>query len=777
MTTRTSDLSRAALSNLLAMILWITSQSSIASPPQISNVSLRGLQIGETTTLTIDGNELLPNPSLVLPFEVIHQTVASSAQNNRVQVAVTVGESVQPGIYKLRVANSKGISNAVQIGVDSLIQKPFSAAVESLPIALHANLTGGQILKTVLNGKKGQRIVVDVEAKRLGSNLKPVARLYDARGTQIAWSPPTSAIGGDARFHAICQSDGPHSIELHDVLYRGAAPGFFRLKVGDLKCADMAFPIGVSRSTKTEVRVLPEELATIPPISVDGGADLPVSHFAPPLQASQFTGPRPSVLLSDHDEITESPSSDGLQMIAAPPIGINGCISKSSEEDKYLLAVKPGSKLRFDVFASRIGSQLDGVLILRGEKGNELARNDDRPGISDPGMDFNVPSNLNKLLVSIQDIAKRGGDSFVYRIGVRHLAKPDFRLSLDTDRVNIPIGGSQFINVQVERTAYDGPIQLSIAGLPESIQVSGNTIASDATIGLIILSTPPGQSAAGLMTVIGESSDGTKRAAEILQPNNNEVFRDSELGFAVAEQTPINIQWGEFDDKKLFAGSTRRIPITLTRNEGVKGPLRVRLLTTQVPPKKKIKKDNKEQTVDDIERTLRIENAEFGPESTGPSVALTTPTDLPQRDWTLVLVAELLSDDKKQVLASAYTQAKVLPAVQPIRLELSGPNMIEAKASDGDTGKLTGRIVRMSGFTNPVMVKLDGLPDGYPSPEITLTAGKDEFVLPVRFPKGTKAADLKNVKLLANALVDQENPSSVIRSNAINVSIKVVAGN
>ena len=663
MTNRTSVVSRITLSILL-LVLWTTSQSSIAAPPQITNLSVRGLQIGATTIMTIEGSELLASPSIVLPFEVTQKMTDSPAQNNNVQIAVTVGESVQPGIYPMRVVNSKGISNAVQIGVDSLKQNPFVGKLESLPVALHGNLTGGQILKTGFTAQKAQRIVVDVEAKRIGSQLKPVARLYDARGTQVAWSPPTSAIGGDARFQLNCPSDGTYSIELHDILYRGAAPGFFRLKVGDLKCADMAFPIGVFRGATSEVRLLPNDMFAAGPFTFEAATNLPVDHFAPPLATNAFTGPRPAVLLVDHDEISEVTSSGDLQVISAAPIGINGFIMEPGEEDKYLLATKPGSKLRFDVLANRIGSRLDGLLILRGEQGNELARNDDRPGTSDPGMDFNVPANVEKLIVSIQDVAKRGGEDFVYHIGVSDLGQPDFKLSVDTDRVNIPSGGSQVIQVNLERTAFDGPIQLSVAGLPANVQVAGNAIAAGSTIGLVTLSTQPGQSAAGLMTILGESDDGLKHVAQIVQPNSRPMFAECELGFGVAEQTPISIHWGEFTEaEQLIVGSSRKLPILLNRKEGVIGPLRVRLLTTQVTPKKKIKKDNKEQTVDDVERTLRIEDAEFGLETTEPSVTLIIPTDLPQRGWTLVLVAELLSEDKKQVLASAYTQAKVFPAV------------------------------------------------------------------------------------------------------------------
>ncbi len=67
-----------------------------------------------------------------------------------------------------------------------------------------ARSAAAQVLQAKLSGKKGQRLIIDVEAQRLGSGLKPVVRLYDARGTQIAWSPPRAVIGGDARSKRRC---------------------------------------------------------------------------------------------------------------------------------------------------------------------------------------------------------------------------------------------------------------------------------------------------------------------------------------------------------------------------------------------------------------------------------------------------------------------------------------------------------------------------------------------------------------------------------------------
>src|SRR5688500_5255330 len=85
--------------------------SAASAAPTINSVSLRGLTIGQSTTIVIDGSDLLPDPRLVLPVKIAAQTVKPNATANRVEIDVTIDGSVTPGIYSLRVASGKGISS------------------------------------------------------------------------------------------------------------------------------------------------------------------------------------------------------------------------------------------------------------------------------------------------------------------------------------------------------------------------------------------------------------------------------------------------------------------------------------------------------------------------------------------------------------------------------------------------------------------------------------------------------------------------------------------
>src|SRR5205085_2660953 len=129
-------------------------------------------------------------------------------------------------------ANAKGVSNAVAVGIDDLPQAPFTPEPVTLPVALHGSIPGSASVVATFTGKKGQRIVAEVEARRLGSALDPLLELYNAGRVQVAWAQGLPRLGGDARLEALLPADGKYAVELRDVLYQGANPSYYRLKIG-----------------------------------------------------------------------------------------------------------------------------------------------------------------------------------------------------------------------------------------------------------------------------------------------------------------------------------------------------------------------------------------------------------------------------------------------------------------------------------------------------------------------------------------------------------------
>jgi hypothetical protein len=633
-----------------------------AAAPQVNNVSQRGVKIGEATLLTFDGGELAPETRIVSTLPLKSQQVKPDSNPSRVAIEVVVDESAQPGIYAIRLASATGISNPVLIGVDRLPQAAFAdEIVGPLPVALSGALNGADVRGIRFTGVKGQRIVVDVEAQRLGAGFKPVLRLHDARGKQVAFASPQPWWGGDARLQATLPADGKYLVEVHDRVYRAGAPGVFRLKLGDLATADRVQPAAVGTAA-AKLSFLGGTLSADAAIDFGAMGQNPGDRAAPWPGLPLITGPRPNVIVSDHPELVES-AAGGIQGIGAPNVGVSGVLAKSGEEDQYAIAVTAGQKLRIEMQARRLGSPVDGVLSIRNEQGAQIAGADDVPGSADPMVaDFTVPANVTKIVLACKDLLGRGGSEFNYRLVIRDLAKPDFNLSAGTNRILIPAGGTQVLQVAINRQNYGGVVKLELAGLPANVQVQGLDIAAGAPLGLMTLTAPSGVTGGGL---IGISGRGTDAAASVVRTARGPAFPGSqlapylreEIAWGVGAALPISVSWSS--PESLAQGSTVPASVQLTRAAGTTGGIRLRLLTTQPAIKKKIKENNMDKEVDDLARMLRLETDIVVPvEQNSAEAKVFVPADLPMTPWDASLVAELLSADGKNVVATAYTPVR-----------------------------------------------------------------------------------------------------------------------
>src|SRR5260370_33279196 len=85
----------------LLVMGWLAWAGTATAAPEISNLSLRGLQTGATTTLTIDGSDLLPEPRVILPVAITKQSVKPGATANRIQIKIALPADMSPGLYDL----------------------------------------------------------------------------------------------------------------------------------------------------------------------------------------------------------------------------------------------------------------------------------------------------------------------------------------------------------------------------------------------------------------------------------------------------------------------------------------------------------------------------------------------------------------------------------------------------------------------------------------------------------------------------------------------------
>jgi hypothetical protein len=771
----TPQLHRRPWKSLAAAVLLVAAASAAGAPPTVRNLDLSGLQIGAATVLTIDGDNLLPDPKILLGVPIAGVVVRKESTANRVVIEVSLDKSAVPGMYNLRVANANGVSASRVVALDHLPQRPW-AKETALPAALHATLAGSNRMTTSFSGKAGQGVLCEVEAQRLGGKLRPVLHLYDEGGRQLAWAWPNPALGGDSRIACTLPADGKYTVDIHDLQYASQG-GPFRLKLGSWQHVDAVFPPAVRRGESASVELVGNTAGQRVQVQATGDRSVVPVPWADPAAAC---GLRPRVLISDLPEYVEK---DGvaIQDAGRVPVALNGRLVKAGEVDRYRLQVQPGDKLRFEVLADRLGSPLDAVLKLQREDGALLAQADDAPGSPDPTLDFTVPADLKTLVVAVEDLHGRGQPNYVYRIVVRPAAEAaaitDFALFLSGSELSVPAGGSTVIEVGVERRGYAGPIRLAFDGLPTGIAVQGSEVPAGATGALLVLTGTGATPAAGVVSLSGTATEAKTPLIQRAHEQGHPLLKvqpwlAEELAIALTpkEKMAFAPQWGTLTaDAKLIPGSSLKVPLHVVLPKEENGGVRLYLLSSHRTPRANGQPDQNQALRKDAGPFLEL------PAGKGEGeFVVFVPATLPGVPHDLAFRADLLSKDRGRVIAQAFTPVKRFDVLNPLAV-LPAAARVEATldAKTGAEVKLAGKVERRGGFKGDVTVSVAGLPPGIAVPTQALKADKADFQLAVKFPATFKARDLLKVEVFATGKYAPNSPLPN-RSEPAAVRLKLV---
>jgi hypothetical protein len=763
----TSTLPRSGVRLALALAAVCAATGSLhGAAPVIGNLTLRGLQVGGTTTLLVQGSDLGTTPRLLLPFPA-KQDRKAGGNPQQATFDVTLGPDVVPGIYPLRIVAEGGVSLPVGIGVDRLPQRPFAASVTEVPVALHG--AAGGTVETVFQGKAGQKVLVEVEAQRLGSKLRPVVHLYNRKRLQLGWSWGMKALHGDTRLEATLPEDGPYTITIHDVEYAPPGPAFFRLKVGQWSFVDRVFPSAVAAGKQTV-----ELLGMAAPVLMEVSAPQSATAFPLPWpKEGTWSGPRPFVLISPHPEIAEQPTSVKGQDLPAGPVGVSGKLLTAFEEDRYRIPVQPGVKYRFEVFADRLGSPVDAALVIRNEAGLQLARADDAPGTLDPVLEFSVPEKTTTLLVGVLDAQGMGGPKALYRLEIEPQAATTagrFRLITPTESLSLPTGGHGVLRMLAERRGYEKGITLSAEGLPPGTAVEGTTIPPGASGALVTVRAAAPLAVAAITRWKGKGEDGQEHTIAVkdhpLAAVQPWFATEVPLASTAQKAADFPIDWnGLAADAGIVPAKNLVLAVKVPRPPG-KTLVKLELLTSQAegafgPPV-------------DPNLLLRVAApAELAANVTEGALTVVVPPDLKSSVYDVAVRAEFLPPDRRTVLAVAYTPVRRMAVRMPLIVSLTGPPQVEAKQDPkmGNTIPLKGKIERREGLAADVVLTLTGFPPGARADAVTVKAGSTDFTLPLILPPNLPPGEYKGLRLAGTAVPDPKQPNIRITSRAVELAL------
>lgn len=737
----------SSLWRLLVLSLPVA-QLALTSPV-LTNVTPPGGQRGTAVRLEVAGTGL--EGKVEVHSEIPGSLTELSATGTAKQFLLEIAADAQPGAYPLALETDAGLTNTWLFSVSSfpevgeaeaqrarLARNDFAARAQPIevPIVVNGSLTEADRDVYRLPLKGGQRVVVEIEARRLGSAVDPVLSIRSSDGRVMVRSDDSPGIGGDARVDFTAPSDGEFLIEVHDARFSKQQRNFYRLVAGTINYAEAIFPLGWTRGKPVEVELSGGSLRSPTKVTVQND-----SVSVP----GEWVGLPMPLLRSDDPEVLE-PSGKGPALLREGTV-VNGRIAQPGETDRYRLKVDPGEEWMVETQAAILGtSQLYTLLVLRDQDGRKLGSAGDQTPedllsnisvraetFGDPSLGFRVPDGVSELQVSIEDLLGRGGPGFAYRLVARRQPS-DFILRVDDTEINIPRDGSTSVSLTMDRRGFEGAVRIVAEGLPDGVVAEGGNIPAEfggmttqrsSLQGRVTLTATP-DAKPGISTVSfhgeGTTNDGrlvrrpafTAKIATPVSGTNQRPVRipspDSFVPAAVVSRAPASIRLLTPSRLRLIQGLTHDIEWRYETHEpGVEALASVRLIN--LPP---------------VANVRVLGDAKIKPGDSQGRLEMNTTMGTPAMRFDLVLETAVRHEGVRHAI---YSPAIIVDIIQGYSLGVP-EEPVSARA--GTDFEIVGSFTRETEFDSKVVVEVLNLPVGVSCESQSIAATPQHYRLPCR---------------------------------------------
>lgn len=526
---------------------------------QLTSVFPPGGKQGTTVEVTIAGTDLDDSDKLVFnhPGLVAQPKMAPTTELEKTarpmanQFSVQIAGDVPPGIYEARAISRFGISNPRSFVVSNLTEETDAAgnnspekAVKLAPgTVVNGRIEAGQFDYFQLSLKKGERVVLEVQAQRIDSRLDPTIAVIGANGRELSRIRDT--VGEDCVLDFTAPADGDYTVRLFDAIYGGSADHFYRLSAKSTAYIDFVFPPSAVPGSNGPFTIYGRNLpggqnvdgltiAGVPlqklqvniaaPGDEAARSQLPLTRAARPRQAWQtgfeyrHENSNPAVIyFAKAPVIAEvEPNNEPTKpQVITVPCEYVGQFYPQRDTDWVQFEAKKGQVLMIEAISHQLGLGSDPYFAVmrvnKNEKGEEtladIAQVDDPQdrankigtdydtSTDDPSYRFTAPDDgTYRVMIRDQFGDGRKDPSYVYRLAIRPL-EPDFQLlSVATQPavgnnnnqgsplagVMLRRGGSTLVNVTVNRVDdFKGDIEITAEGLPEGITCRSASIGGE----------------------------------------------------------------------------------------------------------------------------------------------------------------------------------------------------------------------------------------------------------------------------------------------------------
>ena len=750
----------------LAGIGLATVAAAAGPPPNLVDMHPHGGQQGRALRLVIEGYGIAGELEIESTLPGSFARLGEAADEDRPQkqrrpndrnlqaavFLVEIDADATPGLYPLRAISEDGLSNALLFRVDTVSEvserslrdgiRDSSAATEPpridvLPVVVNGALDGAERDRYRFRAEAGERIVLEVEARRVGSAIDPVLRLLDSAGNEIAFNQEGPGIDVDARLDWQPPEAGEYVVEVHDARFSDQRRNFYRLKLiaaSDYEYADAVFPLGARRGEETWFGLTGGSTAATREVARAVETENAFDTIGPSVAAKASAALPFRVVVGSHPEVLESDTAADKALDT--PVVVNGRIDDAGEVDRYRIAAEPGQRLLIEVEGAALGSSdLFGVLTVTTPDGEYLASSgDDIPDPDtfrllsptatsfDPWVVVETPEGTDELHVTVEDLVGRGGPRFGYRLTATANG-PDFELRLSTAQLTLNSGASKPIEVGAARRGYLGPIRLYVEEAPAGIEARDGWITREvrdldtrtlARSGRILVTADLDAPRRRFdLEIWGEAvlEDGTVIRRRATVPGSTTAVRAGDgRSYTTEAERSFSAPWLE-----------SRLPVLLTGRPGPRlvglEPETVRLVKGmpfdfgwrfEAPPGE----DAPVKPPMVVSALIGVGVGEFRVETTektdynkSEGSKLIRSSDGTQLDrYTVTLTGEVTVSGRPERL---YTPGVTLEIVPGYRIEVA-----KASVRSGRKGAVEGVLHREGSFLQPVELRADALPTG-----------------------------------------------------------------
>ena len=732
--------------------------------PKLTSIAPNWVQRGATLAVTINGDSLgsvtgfVFNGETGLSASIVVETnsppaitvesaskgiaVASAPardRNKSFRANITAASDAALGDREVRVVGPTGISEPLIVTVGAVPEvaeaEPNNSMEQAQRISMPAAIAG--VIKGATEvdsyrfaAKKGDQLVLDVMAQRIGSPLDSSLVLFDASGKEIARSE--DARGFDSLIEFTAPEDGEYVAQLRDFQYRGGGDYRYRLFMGAMPYVDYVFPFGGQRGKPAEISIKGRNLqgSEKMTLAIDAGAPLGAQEIR--LNTPRgLSNPIQFDVQDFPDAFEAEPNNDGTNVnFVTVPTVINGRIGAPKDVDRFRFKAAADGKLVANIQARRYGSPLDSLIaVYAGE--SLITQNDDTDG-ADARIEFDAKKDT-EYTVAVRDLTGRGGENFGYRLAIRPptVVVPTFVAKHYPDAVRLNRGGRTRIRCEVVRTGFDAPIRLSAISLPAGVSAEPLIIPAGRTDGDLfvfasddaMMGTTPLKISA-VATIAGKP---VTRLATAIAPQEaaEKTFRQGFL--SVFETTPFTI------DSVSVAASmdqlrSANVDVTIGRRPGFTGDVKLSVVgfsAGRAPVTK---------SLDVRENTLK------GEASSG-QIKLTARGDSEIGTRHILVRAEATDAGQPVVLFSQPVAVTVsqIPFVLSTSSSKLTLNASPAGATNFDEVELKVRAERRN-FTGEIPLTWEGLPAGIKLEGASIPTNTTELVVKISATEKSKPA-------------------------------------